>query len=197
MSSTENISSRRRGPALEQALLDAAWDELNAVGYKQLTFDNVALRAGTSKPVLYRRWPNRLELVRAALRAHQPVFSGAVPNTGSLRGDVLTLLEDMAHAISGPRQDIIWGMAADAINDERQYALLSSEIAQINQTTMRAILEHAEARGELTVTGLSDRIITLPIDLLRHEMLMTGGPASKAAIKQIVDDIFLPLLAKR
>ena len=55
-------SSRRRGTKLEDALLDAAWEELQEVGYTRLTMEAVAARAGTSKPVLYRRWPNRARL---------------------------------------------------------------------------------------------------------------------------------------
>ena len=46
---------RRRGPALEEALLDAAWTELTERGYDEMTIDAVAVRAGTSRAVLYRR----------------------------------------------------------------------------------------------------------------------------------------------
>ena len=60
--------TRRRGEALESALLDAAWDELQAAGYAGLTFEAVADRAGTSRAVLYRRWRNRADLVVAAAR---------------------------------------------------------------------------------------------------------------------------------
>ena len=61
---------RRRGDVLERALLDAAWAELEDSGYDDLTIDAVAQRAGTSRAVLYRRWPNKQDLMLAAL-AHQ------------------------------------------------------------------------------------------------------------------------------
>jgi len=77
--------TRRRGAALETALLDAAWDELQVTGYAGLTMEAVADRAGTSRAVLYRRWRNRPELVIAAMRRHRPMLSGEVPDTGSLR----------------------------------------------------------------------------------------------------------------
>ena len=50
---------RRRGAALEEAVLRAAIDELLAVGYARLTMDRVAERAGTNKNAIYRRWPSR------------------------------------------------------------------------------------------------------------------------------------------
>src|SRR5579863_6163266 len=71
--------SRRRGEVLEAALLDAAWAELQAVGYAGLTMEAVADRAGTSRAVLYRRWRNRPELVIAAMRRHRPMLSGEIP----------------------------------------------------------------------------------------------------------------------
>src|ERR1700677_3554696 len=84
--------TRRRGEALESALLDAACAELQAAGYQSMTMEAVADRAGTSRAVLYRRWPKKAELVVAALRRHRPMLSGEVPDTGNLRGDVLALL---------------------------------------------------------------------------------------------------------
>ena len=88
--------TRRRGEALESALLDAAWDELQQAGYAGLTFEAVAERAGTSRAVLYRRWRNRADLVVAAMRRHRPMLSGEIPDTGSLRDDVLTVLRRMS-----------------------------------------------------------------------------------------------------
>src|ERR1700683_2914301 len=82
-------ATRRRGATLEHALLDAAWQELQESGYSKLTMERVAERAGTSRAVIYRRWRNRAELVVAAMRYHQPLYSGAIQDTGTLRGDVL------------------------------------------------------------------------------------------------------------
>lgn len=42
------VPRRRRGEALEAALLDAAWDELQTVGYAALRIEAVADRAGTT-----------------------------------------------------------------------------------------------------------------------------------------------------
>jgi len=191
--STETTTKRRRGATLEKVLLEAAWDELQAVGYQQLSFERVAKRAGTSKPVLYRRWPSRLDLVRATLRAHRPLFSGFAPDTGSLRGDVLALLDYMTH---GMREvpDIVWGMAVDAISHNAQ--AFRQEITASNTARMHAILQQAADRGDIATTALPKRLVTLPIDLARHEMLITGQPPTPAAVIQIVDEIFVPLITQ-
>ena len=88
----DGVRRRRRGQELENALLAAAWDELNEHGYDALTIDAVAARAGTSRPVLYRRWPGKHELVRAAIGYGVALDRAAPPDTGTLRDDVLALL---------------------------------------------------------------------------------------------------------
>jgi AcrR family transcriptional regulator len=202
-------SQRRRGAVLEQALLDAAWEELKEVGYYNLTFDSVAARAGTSKAVLYRRWANRLELAQATMRAHRPLISGATPDTGSLRGDVIAQLEGMMIGLNDLQPDIVWGMLMDAINDDAHRAYIRETLANDSQRTfllrrvretnvaaMTAVLKQAEARGEVTVDAIPVRVITLPFDIARHELLLTGRPLTHEAIIEVVDDIILPLLKR-
>ncbi len=65
-------------------------------GYGAFTMAGVAVRAGTSRAVLYRRWSNRPELAIAAIRQHTRLAAADTPGTGTLRGDVLALLRHMA-----------------------------------------------------------------------------------------------------
>ena len=90
--SEDRKQERRRGADLEDAILDAAWEQLTAEGYGRFTIDTVAARARTSKPVLYRRWKTSDELLRAAIRHRGAVTEVPDPDTGTLRGDMLALL---------------------------------------------------------------------------------------------------------
>jgi AcrR family transcriptional regulator len=83
---------RRRGEELEAALLEAAWEELAEAGFARLTMESVAARAKTGVAVLYRRWPNKDELVLTTLRHHGTTHPVESPDTGSLRGDMIGLL---------------------------------------------------------------------------------------------------------
>ena len=87
-----SAQTRRRGAELEQAILDAAWEQLIAEGYEHFTIDTVAARARTSKPVLYRRWKTRDDLLRATVRHIGAASAPSIPDTGTLRGDLLALL---------------------------------------------------------------------------------------------------------
>lgn len=87
---TKSTPARRRGAVLENAIIDAAWEVLVERGYNGFTFEAVAAHAGTSKPVLYRRWPQRADLLIATLTRHW--YPLEIPDTGSLRQDALALL---------------------------------------------------------------------------------------------------------
>ena len=90
MSLTEDapVPLRRRGAALEGALLDAAWDDLIEKGYDAFTIESVAERAQTARAVIYRRWATKPELVCAAIAHHGLREHVSVPDTGSLRSDL-------------------------------------------------------------------------------------------------------------
>src|SRR5205814_8700474 len=81
-----------RGEQREQALLAATVHLLAEVGYQALTMDAVAARAQASKATIYRRWRNKAQLGKAALDRADAAYNAAVPETGSLRGDLLAVL---------------------------------------------------------------------------------------------------------
>jgi hypothetical protein len=62
---------------------------------------------------------------------------------------------------------------------------------------METILQRAADRGEIPSGAAGRRITTLPVDLLRHEMLLTSGPVPESTLVEIVDDVFLPLVTCR
>lgn len=195
MSHSHNPSPRRRrGANLEEALYEAVLEELKAVGYRKLTFDGVAARAGTSKAVLYRRWSNRQEMVIAALRAAKPPLPGPAPDTGSLRGDILATLNHVDKGWDTLPLDIGLGLLADTFNDPKLHEYFLRRIKQASAAVLMPALTRAEARGEIATAALPERVIILPFDLVRHEIVVTGKPPTSAAITQIVDDIYVPLL---
>ncbi len=186
--------SRRRGAELEQAILDAAWAELNDVGYTALTIEAVAKRAGTSKPVIYRRWTSRAHLVIAAWARQRPVAAHS-PDTGSLRADLYWLFTRIARRAEGMMSETIAGVMGEAFRHPEVQALLRERLdsAPLNDT-MSTIVGNAVARGELPRVDLPHRVLRLPLDLIRAEAILCGSPVSDEVLGQMVDDVYLPLL---
>jgi hypothetical protein len=67
-------------------------------------------------------------------------------------------------------------------------------LATGDANTADVLFERAAARGEINPDHLTERIKSLPFDLLRHEILTTFAPAPDHVLEEIVDTIFLPLL---
>ena len=188
--------TRRRGAALENALLDAAWAELQEAGYAGLTMEAVADRAGTSRAVLYRRWRSRPELVIAAIRRHRPLLSGEIPDTGSLRGDVLALLRRMSSRLAEIGSETVYGLLGDYLGDAGLFSRSQGEVLAISAEVMQTILKRAADRGEAR-PGVERRIATLPTDLFRNELFKARTPPSEGTLVEIIDDVFLPLVRAR
>ena len=185
---------RRRGPALENALLVAAWDELNERGYDDFTVDGVAARARTSRAVLYRRWPGKPELVHAALIAAINRDPLTVPDTGSLRGDVISLLRQANDQRGHLAVTAITRLGGYYRDTGTSVADLRDALEGERGSTMDELIARAIARGEIQPGQITGRVAQLPTDLLRHDVLFTLAPLTDDAIEEIVDAVFLPLV---
>jgi AcrR family transcriptional regulator len=186
--------SRRRGAALEEAILDAAWAELSEHGYAAMTLEGVAKRAGTSRPVLHRRWPSRTQLTTAALGRYLALNPIDVPDLGNICAEMGLLLRGLSDRARPGLLRLLFDMSADLADAKSNFADMRGEIA--NGRLVRTILDRGVARGEVDADRLTPRIVALPTDLARHEMLMTLKPLSDDVIREIVEDIFLPLVRR-
>jgi AcrR family transcriptional regulator len=188
------MKERRRGTDLEDALLEAAWAELTERGYAGLTMEAVALRAGTSRPVLARRWDRKDKLAVAAIRAQLAKYPLDVADRGNVRTELLEFLERLS--------DRATGIAA-------AFTLFSSDYFQENSSTPQelraalregdtnpliAIFDRAVARGEIDREKLIPPVAELLNDLFRHHAIMTFSSPSRALRTAWVDSIFLPLV---
>ncbi|MCS7484422.1 TetR/AcrR family transcriptional regulator [Umezawaea endophytica] len=187
------VGARRRGAALEEAILQAAVEELTESGYPGLTMDRVAKRAGTNKNAIYRRWPNRAALGIAAYH-RLTTTTVEVPDTGELRGDVLELLRMANRTWSSPYGEILRGLLADPDLLERMRERSTDDGAWMWLT----VLGRAVARGEVRPGALHPRVATVAVALLRNEFVTRGVPnAPDDVLVEIVDEVYLPLLRSR
>jgi len=191
----EAPATRRRGAELEDAILDAGWSVLSEQGYAGFTYEAVAARAGTSRPVLYRRWPQREDLLLATLRRQWWSRPVTVPDTGSLREDAIQLLRNSNVA----RVHMITLLNVQLLDYFRETGTTISELREFIRgrdapTGFDTIVARAVARGELSDTRRPKRVVNLPFDLFRHELLITQRAIPDDVIEEIVDDIWLPLV---
>jgi|HubBroStandDraft_2_1064218.scaffolds.fasta_scaffold692485_1 AcrR family transcriptional regulator len=194
----QQVRRRRRGEQLEAALLDAAWNELVEAGFASLTMESVATRARTGIAVLYRRWANKDELVLAALEHYRRARPVEIPDTGTLRDDVLALLT----AISKARATFTAVAAAAAFSGlladtgltpaEARDRLLGRQPL----SGIQIICQRAHDRGEIDLARIPPAVLAMPFDLMRHDLLMNLEPLQPARITSIIDELFMPLIRR-
>lgn len=178
---------------LEAAILDAAWQELAEVGFPRLTIESVARRARTSVPVLYRRWAGKEALVIAAIERYRATHPVEIPDTGSLRSDLLTLLNSMNESRAGFTTmitSVFAGLLAGTGLTPNEIRL---RVLENRSGVSEAIFRRAHDRGELDLDRVPPAVLAMPFDLVRQDLLMTLKPVPEARIVSIIDDLFLPL----
>ena len=192
-SSDHRTRPRRRGRALDMAILEATLTEIDRYGYAALSMERVAERARASKASLYRRWPSKVELVLAAVYDLLP-DPAAAANTGSLRGDLLALLRSAAQMLAGPAGTAIRGLISDALRNPELAAQLRNYTRGRSVAAMAEIVRQAVERGELPSGTITVRQLDAGLSVMRFYFLTHGGPVPDQVIIEIVDEVMLPLL---
>jgi AcrR family transcriptional regulator len=171
---------RRPGRPVEErathAALEAALDLIAERGINGVTTSAVAERARTSKATMYRRWPTKDALIADAVGTLVD-REIAVPDTGSLTGDLHALLREAAALYSTPRAaalipELMAGMARDrALADA-----VRSDFLAVRRSALGEVLRRAAARGELRGDVDHDLCLDLLGGPVFYRLLVTGAP---------------------
>ena len=184
---------RRRGIALEEAILTAAVAELTESGFDGLTMDRVAARARTNKNAIYRRWPDRLALGVAAYG--RMARETPLPDTGDLRGDALEMLRRANRHWSSPLGAILRDLLSAAGGGSQLLDRLPEQSNDALAAAWLTVLGRAVTRGQAPPAALQPRVATVAIVLLRNEFVVRGVPtAPDEVLVEIVDQVYLPLI---
>jgi AcrR family transcriptional regulator len=179
---SDKTTTRRRGTALECAILNAAWDVLADNGWSGFTMDRVAAASSTGKAAVYRRWPNRVDLAVDLLRRVAPERTSRVPPQADLRSDMLAYLQTGARFLEGPFGEAVRGVLTDP-EVRRRTGRVSSLLAP-PVPDVAALVSRALDRREL-LSQPTEPAQNLGQILLTQEYLFCGT-VSSAAIEAIV-----------
>jgi AcrR family transcriptional regulator len=154
----------------------------------------VAAAAGTSKPVLYRRWPDSQALVRETLLQ---MASTAIPDadTGSYRGDMLAMLRGWVTLFTGPMAPLLRAVIGAMTHDDVLTDAFRTDVIGWRKDQMGELLARGIARGEVRSDVPLDIVRELAQSVLWHRLLVTGDPIDDGLVVQLVDDILVPLVS--
>ncbi|BCI53102.1 TetR family transcriptional regulator [Mycolicibacterium litorale] len=185
---------RRHGAELEDAIRTAVLSLLAERGPGAVTMESVAAAARTSKPVLYRRWPDRASLLRDTLMG---IATTAIPHadTGSFRGDMLAVLRGWAALFTGPQAAVLKAAVAAAAHDPELTAALRDDVIGWRKREMAALLQRGIDRGDVRPDVPVDIARELGQSVLWHRLLITGDPITDELVVALVDDVLVPFAA--
>jgi AcrR family transcriptional regulator len=160
-----------RTARVSERVLDSAVELIAQHGAAAVTCDAVARLAGTSRATVYRKWPQRDDLLRAALMRFAE-DSVSAPDTGDIRSDLVELLCTISDTLATPtgRAIINASLMADDSDPIRQ---LGQDVSQTRLAALQGRIDSAVTSGQLPPVDVS---------FLKHPGLRTTGWRNASAI---------------
>jgi len=178
----------------ESELLAVTLELLQEHGYDRLTLDAVATTAHASKATLYRRWPTKAELVMAAFI--EGVRQVAVdPDTGTLRGDLLAIGEQICAHVSTQAGTIRAVLVEIGRNAELNAVMQEQFLAQ-KEALMAEVLARAVDRGEIKRTAVTEDLWDMLPGYLIYRSVLSGRAPSSSTVNDLVNNVIIPSLTR-
>ena len=167
-------------------VLATSLELLSESGVGGFTVDEVVRRSGVAKTTVYRQWPTREALVldvASRISAEQ-----AVPDTGSLEGDVTALLTNLANLLGTARWASVVPSLVDVAERDPEFAKIHSRIQRGHASALRAVIERAVSRGELTSAAEPSTLISALVGPLYYRRWFSREPNDEQFVKTIVSN---------
>jgi AcrR family transcriptional regulator len=170
----------------EQAIFAATLELLAEHGYDKLAIEAVAARSGVNKTTLYRWWPSKDALLAAAL-IDSGLLSLDVPDTGSLRGDLLALARHIVRLLTSEPTASIVTATLTAAPRRPELAEVARSFFTDRSAREQPIFDRAAERGELREELDPVSVMDLLGGAIWFRLLMRGGEATSEFLEETVD----------
>jgi AcrR family transcriptional regulator len=179
---------RPRSERARKAILEAASELLLARGLSAVSMDAVADRAGVSKATIYRWWPTKETLALDALYTEWAAARPHPRDTGSLRGDLLSLLRPWARlASSRPYGRVVAALLTEAQTDPAFAAEYRERFVEPRRQQAREIFRRAIERGEIPADTKVEVALDLLYGPLYHRLLHGHAPLNDRFVREVID----------
>ncbi|CUM40839.1 TetR/AcrR family transcriptional regulator [Streptomyces gardneri] len=168
-----------------EAIRDAVFEELAAVGFARMSIEGIARRAGVGKTAVYRRWKSKLSLVLDLVGAFA-AQGVPVPATGSLDGDVRSLLEMASYALRHPiASQVIPDLLVEAARQPEIADAIRAALLDGQQGVMARIVREAVARGELPEDTDPAEALDLVVGPLYWRLVVVRTPLPEGYVDRL------------
>ncbi len=169
------VKTGRRNTLSHRAILTAALELVNELGYAATTIEGIAAKAGVGKTTIYRWWPSKGALLGEALASR--LRKGPEPETGDLRRDLIRTIQVTLENFTGDGAEMV--LLAFAAHVERDDDLLASFRENFLAERRRhghELLGRAIARGDLPADTDVDLVMDIWAGTIFYRGFITGAP---------------------
>ncbi len=191
----ETRSGRPRSERRHKAILQTAMDLVIEIGFRAVSIEAIAAKAGVAKTTIYRRWPNKAAVVMDSFmeRLFRPEFPPSKKTTESIR----LQMRSMARGFRTKDGAVLKALLAEAQFDAKLATAFRERWMLPRRKIALAVLQKAVSQGELR----SDIDLEATIDLLYaplyYRLQMGTAPLSDAYIDEIFDQVMKGFLQRK
>ena len=175
---------RPRNEEADREIIAATLRLLPLQGYDRLSVEAVAAEADVTRATIYRRYPNKAELVCAALNAYPD--DASVGDLADVRGYLVTLMEIFRTGIQAC--DGVAICSSLYLNREQHPEMLEEfrrAVVDPRMDRMRSVLEAAAAAGHVR-KGIDVEMIVTMLFGAGIQRVLTGGALDDAWPERVV-----------
>lgn len=185
---------RKRDHTRDPEILEVALDVLAETGYDGMTVDMVATRAKAGKATLYRRWPSKADLVLDAVvcMKSRDIDLDALPDTGTLRGDLIAMIKTPSIRESERKLKVMAGIASMIARSPELAAAAQNALVEPRASVNRIMFRRAIERGEIPADVDVEQLCMISPAMVAYRVLMLGKPVDREFLVGVIDKVVLP-----
>jgi AcrR family transcriptional regulator len=187
---------RPNDSSIDEALLEAAYDEFVKKGYHTMSMEAIAARAGVSKVSLYRRWNSKAEIAADVFKVmngqDQPI------EAETLEAYVQKLMHTSIHG-SGAREygRLVMRTIGEIVENPELLTAYRGQLLMPGLEQLRQVIDRARQRGEIAQDLSTDAVCAVIagplflyyLVLLAKADIKLDGDAAEQISRLIMDGI--------
>jgi AcrR family transcriptional regulator len=175
-----------RSARVREAVLNAAFAELDEKGYEGFSMEAVARRSRVHKTTIYRRWATRDALLVYALDSRSDRDAPS-PNTGSLRGDLRQFGEVVLAKLTSQHGNAMLRSLVSAVDESPEILQKVQSFCRERLDAGAAVLSRGIGRGELPPDTDADLMIEGFLAPIYLRVLLSREPVTGDFLEHLID----------
>ena len=189
VSSRAGGRGRPRDVPTHQAILAAAYSELQEVGFRKVTIEAVAKRAASSKSTIYRWWPDKAALLMEAIASRQQRYP-EFDRSRSTREQLQQEISEVVHYFQTEPGAAFLDLVAESRFDSALAHALSKEFIANRRTETRSVLTAAASRGEVRADLDIETLMDMVWGAIYYRFLVYHDHPSVTFAKSLFDQFW-------